>query len=271
MRLLLARSDTITILALDEYSRLMQIHPSHFNGLWGEKAPLRGGCDEVWDQDARDLLAWTMAQAEELIANELGAQPAPVFVTAEEQAMALTGVRSDWRRAELKTNYGLVEAFGTETLTLIQADATVEYLNLDHDPLGREETAEIGTGAYNDLPSCARECDVAVFFRVADGAKDAAHPAWEIRPLEIDIDGPTMRIRTEASKLVRPELWRLTEQNSLGDLNAWKVNYLVNTNFVTRVDVYCRTVNPQTPVTLQWDGVCTCTSPCSHDTQTACA
>ena len=82
----------------------MYLHPSHFNGLWGQKAPLRDGCDELWDQDARDLLAWTMAQAEELITNELGSYPAPTFVTDEEIAMALTGVRFDWKRAELRTN-----------------------------------------------------------------------------------------------------------------------------------------------------------------------
>lgn len=268
----MARSDTVTRLPLDRYQEIMQIRAPHFNQLWGQKAPLASGCDEIWDQDARDLLAWSMAQAEEMIALELSFQPAPTFVRDELQLEGLTGVRGDWYRAELKTNYGYVEDFGVEQLTLVQANATVEYLNLDNDPLDREEIAEIGTGSYNDLPACTRACDVAVFFRVADGADDAADPRWEIRPLQVDIDGSTMRIRTEASKLVRPELWRLTEQNSITDENAWKIDYAVNTNFVTQVDVYCRSINTNLPVTLRWDNRCTCTTtPCAHDTQTACA
>lgn len=267
----MARSDTVTILPIDRFSEIMQIPSTHFNQLWGEKAPPGQGCDnDIWDQDGRDFLAWTMKQAEELIANELGYQPAPAFVTEEELPMALTGVRMDWLRAELATKSGLVIGYGTEQLTLVQADASVEYLDLDNDPLGRQEVAEIGNDLYADLPACARPCDVAVFFRVADGADDPADPRWEIRPLKVDIDGSTMRIRADSSLFVRPELWLLTKQNSATDENAYRVDWAL-TNLVTKVDVYCRTINTQTPVTLQWDGVCTCTSPCSHDTQTACA
>jgi len=268
----MARSDTVTLLPLDRYGALMYIFPPHLNGLWGQQAPLMSGCDSVWDQDARDFLAWTMKQAENLIAIELGFQPAPAFVTDELQMEGLTGVRGDWYRAELKTDYGYVEDFGTEQLTLLQADASVEYLNLDNDPLERHETAEIGNAIYADLPACARPCDVAVFFRVADGAEDAGDPRWEIRPLKVDIDGSTMRIRAEASMFVQPNRWLLTAQNSATDENAWKVDYITPNNFVTQVDVYCRTINTDLPLTLRWDNRCTCTStPCAHDSQGACA
>ena len=273
----MARSDTVTILPLDRYATaIMQIHPSHFNQMQGVKAPMRGGCDEVWDQDARDLLAWTMKQAEDLIAIELGFQVAPTFITNERIPFGLTGVRSDWRNAELETEHGYVEAYGTETLTLIQAGATVEYLDLDNDPNDREEIAEIGNLVYDDLTACANPCDVAVFFRVADGADDAADSRWEIRPVKVDIDGSTMRIRAESSLFVRPDLWRLTKQASIGahdsvaDENRWKIDFAL-TNLVSSVDVYCRTVNTTLPVTLLWDGACRCTGTCSHDTQTACA
>jgi len=266
----MARSDYLTQLPLDLYSRYMYIPSTHFNQLWGEKAPLLGGCDGVWDQDERDFLAWTMQEAEQLIANELGFQPVPAFITNEELAMALTGVRLDWFKAELATKNKLVTGYGTEQLTLVQADATVEYLNLDNDPLDRQEIAEIGNQLYTDLPACANPCEVAVFFRVGDGADDPADPRWEIRPLQIDIDGSTMRIRADSSLFVRPDLQRLTKQNSATDENAYRIQWAL-TNLVSQVDVYCRTINTQTPITLQWDGVCTCTSPCSHDTQTACA
>lgn len=272
----MARSDTVTILPLDVYSRLMNLHPSHFNQMQGAKAPMRGGCDEVWDQDARDLLAWSMKQAEDLIAIELGFKPAPTFITNERIPMGLTGIRADWQNAELETEWGMVEAYGTETLTLVQAGATVEYKDLDNDPNDREEIAEIGNLVYDDLAACANPCDIAVFFTVADGADDAADARWEIRPVKVDIDGSTMRIRAESSLFVRPDLWRLTRQACIGahdtmaDENRWKYDFALS-NLVSNVDVYCRTVNTTSPVTLLWDGRCYCETECSHETQTACA
>lgn len=272
----MARSDNVTLLPLDQYAKWMYQSPGHFNQLTGPKAPLRSGCDDIWDQDARDLLAWTMAQAEELITEQLGTPPAPKFIVDELIPFGLTGVRGDWRNAELKTKYSNVEAFGTERLTLKQADAGVEYLDLDNDPNDREEIAEIGTAIYNDLPACDEPCEVAVFFRVADGAYDAADSRWEIRPLRTDIDGSTMNIRAESSMFARPHLWDLTQMDCIGsndstsDENKWKWDWNT-TNLVSQVDVYCRDVNPQLPVTLRWDGVCACTGVCEHKTQTACA
>lgn len=269
----MGRSNTATLLPLDIYSRLMFIRSTHFNQMWGAKAPLTEGCDEIWDQDARDALAWTMAQAEDLIAIELGYYPSPKFVTDELQMEALTGVRQDWQNAELKTNWAYVEAYGYEQLTLIQANATVSYLNLDNDPLEREEIAQIGGLVYEDLGACIRPCDVSLFFRVADGAEDAGDSRWEIRPIKVDIDGSTMRITADSSLFVKPSLWLLTQQNSFGggDNNRWKVDWNLG-NLVTAVDVYCRTVNTTLPVTLKWDRQCRCASvPCQHQTQTGCA
>lgn len=262
----------VTLLPLVTYAKLMSIPLPHFQQMNGAQAPLTKGCDKVWDQDARDLLAWTMQQAEELIVNELGFYPVPTFITDELHLFQLAGVRNDWYNAELKTKYSFVEGYGTEQLTLVQANATVEYMDLDNDPFERQETAEIGNAVYADLPACARACDVAVFFRVADGAEDAADPRYEIRPLKVDIDGSTMRIRADSSLFVRPDLWRLTEMNCRGstDQNKWRLDFAL-TNLVSQVDVYCRTINTQTPVTLRWDGACSCTDVCSHKTQTACA
>ncbi len=262
-----------TLLPLARYAQIMQIPLPHFQQMNGALAPLTGGCDKVWDQDARELLAWSMMQAEELIANELQFWPAPKFITEEEIAFGLEGVRWDWQRAEVETKWKYIDDFGTEQLTLLQDEATVTYLDRDSDPLGRQETAEIGTAIYGTLPACADPCDVAVFFRVEDGAEDDAHPSWEIRPLKVDIDGSTMTIRGESSLFIRPDLWALTEAEcrGSGDKNAWVHDFDIS-NLVSKVDVYCRTVNTTLPLTLQWDNVCDCaTSPCEHSTQTGCA
>jgi hypothetical protein len=85
-----------------------------------------------------------------------------------------------------------------------------------------------------------------------------------------------MSITAESSLFVKPELWELTELNSqvqpgnAADNLAWIINFDTS-NLVSQVDVYCRTVNEATPLTLQWQGVCNCPGVCQHSTQTACA
>jgi len=268
----MARSDTVTLLPPDRWATIMGIPPTHFNQLNGTQAPEVKGCSDIWDQDARDALTWTMQVAEEMIAKTLSFWEAPKFVTGELIAFGLPGVRGDWWNAEIRTEWAQVECYGTEKLTLLQANAGVQYSDEDNDPFGRAETATIGTAIYADLPACDEPCEVAVFFRVADGAEDAADPRWEIRPIKADIDGSTMHITAESSLFVRPELWALTEIDCQGSPNsdAWKVNFNI-ANLVSQVDVYCRTIDKQTPVTIRWDGVCACTSPCSHEIQLACA
>jgi hypothetical protein len=256
----------------------MQLSLPHFNQMDGAKAPIVTGCDSkgIWDQDARDALAWTMAQAEEMIAQYLTFWPSPKFITDEEIAFSLPGVRSDWENAEVDTEWAHIECFGTEQLTLVQAGADVLYTNSNNNPLGRENLATIGSSAaglyINDLTACSDKCEVAVFFREADGAEDPADCRWEIKPLKIDIDGATMSITADSALFVKPELWDLTEMDAAGsnDDASWIIDFDVS-NLVSQVDVYCRTVNQATPVTLQWEGVCNCTGICQHKTQTACA
>jgi len=83
-----------------------------------------------------------------------------------------------------------------------------------------------------------------------------------------------MTLTAESSMFVKPSLWKLTKADAdrPGSTNdtAWIYN-ASDSNFVSAVDVYCRTVNQQTPITLKWDGFCNCTSPCEHETQTGCA
>lgn len=270
----MARSDTVTLLPLDRYAQIMQIPLPHFNQMNGTKAPVVKGCDGIWDQNARDALAWTMEQAEQMIAEYLNFWPSPKFVTDEEIAFSLPGVRGDWWNAEVQTRWAYIDCFGTEQLTLVQAGANVIYTNSNNNPNGRENLATIsGTGVYVDeLAACDDKCEVAVFFREEDGAEDPADCRWEIRPLTVDIDGSTMSITGDSALFVKPELWELTELESAGNVDsaAWKIDF-DTANLVSQVDVYCRTVNEATPVTIYWEGLCDCAGICEHSTQTACA
>lgn len=270
----MARSDTVTLLPLDRYATIMNVSLPHFNQMNGSKAPVVKGCNGIWDQTARDSLAWTIEQAEEMIAEYLNFWPSPKFITDEEIAFSLPGIRRDWGNAEVQTRYGMIDCFGTEELTLKKASASVSYTNSNNNPNQRENLATISnTSLYADeLSACDDKCEVAVFFKEADGAEDTADCRWEIRPLKVDIDGTTMSITGDSALFVKPSLWELTELESAGnvDSKAWEINFDTG-NLVSEVDVYCRTVNKATPITLNWDGVCDCTGECDHRTQTACA
>ncbi len=164
----MARSDTITLLPLDRYAQIMQLPLPHFNQMNGTKAPVvNSNCKAIWDQNARDALAWTMAQAEEMIAEFLNFWPSPKFIEDEEIALSLPGIRHDWWHAEVQTRYAQIECFGTELLTLKRANADVIYTNSNNNPNDRENLATISsTGLYVDeLAACDSKCEVAVFFR----------------------------------------------------------------------------------------------------------
>lgn len=259
-----------TLLPIARYAEIMHIPLTHFHQLGGAKAPI-GTCDDLWDQDAREALVWAILQAEQKIADYLGFQVAPKFITDEQVMVGWQGARGDWENAEVRTEFGYIDCFGIEQLTLVHADAVVSYTNHDGDPLGREELATIEGGVYGELGACAKECDVAVFFRLVDGAIDPADPRFEIRPLKVDIDGSTMTITGESSLFVKPELWNLTQADCFGSGEQdWRYDFDLG-NLVDRVDVYCRTINKQTPVSLRWDGRCACAGACAHSTQTGCA
>lgn len=268
----MARSNITTLLPLDRYAEIMRIPLLHFNQLGGSLAPTPvecGGFSGIWDQQDRDVLAETMNYAIDLITEELGFFPARKYVTNEEHLFGTLGIEGNWINRELGTDYKLVSAYGTEKLTLKQQNATIQLIDNDNDPLGYKEVARIGGSLYEDLGACDNESEVAIFYRVADGAKDAAHPAWEIKPIIVDIDGSTMRIEGHAALFTKPSIWDLTRANS-GEYDDW-IGEAGDGAVVNAVDVYCRTTNIESPVTLKWDGLCSCTTPCSHKTQTACA
>lgn len=256
-------------MSLGRYAQIMRINRCHFNQVDGAKAPMStDGCDDIWSQADREDLAVTMATAEEMIAHELGYWPAPKWITGE--FIRTARVRADWWNAEFATKWKYVQEMGTQKLTLVEENAPVTYEDRDGDAYGREETAVIGDPAalyYYLSTDCDDPCNVKVFFREEDGAWDDADPRWEIRPVRADIDGTNLTIIAESCMFVKPLFWELEPGE---DPNGWKVNFEL-VNLVDLVDVYCEGINRETPVTIYWDGVCDCASPCAHRTQAACA
>lgn len=263
------RAETVTLLPIARYFSLMGVPICHGAGIDGAKSPLKGGCDDLWDQQDREDLALTIATAEDMIAEVLGTPPAPKWIVGEE--IRIGRVRSDWWNAEFSTRWKRVSEFGTQVLTAIDPGAPVAYQNKRHDYYGREETATIGEPGmmYYYPGSCGDACRVRVFFTEADGAWDTADPRWEIRPLTPDVEPPGVRITAESCLFLKPELQeRYKAEYPDGD--EWWSSFEI-ANLVESVDVYCESTNLCLPVTLYWEGTCSCDAPCSHSTQTACA
>ena len=130
-------------------------------------------------------------------------------------------------------------------------------MDLDNDPRGIKETAVIGDWLYDMLPACSEECSLKVFFRAADGAKDTAHPAWEIRPLNIDIDGNFAIIQAPAPLFIKPELTLLTKQDCFKSDNeeAWIWAY-DESNLVGYVDIFCETIDTDDQGSIYWQYGC---------------
>lgn len=269
----MARTDTVTLLSPDRYAQIMQIDPYHFNQIGPPLAPLSGGCDDIWDQEARDnLVDMGIKPAEDLIADALGFYPSPKFITDEN--IRLLEQRGHGQIGGLsvhKTRWRYVEGYGVCTLREIQLNAPVTYTNHNNNPFDRSSQAQIGGALYDYLTPCADCCTARVFFRVADGADDPHDSRWEIRPLRVDHDGTEMWITGHPSQFVRPEYWELNEWECQGsdDETAWIIPWSDDSIFVSAVDVYCEVIDTSRQATFYWSQ-CTCSNPCNVDSKDGC-
>lgn len=255
----MARSNFLTSLPLDTYADSMRINLAHFNQMNKQNAPLSGDCDNVWDQNDRDELARTIQQAEKMIKSQLGFDLIPTFYE-NANVRLVRNIRTDWWNGEYLAPTKRVTDYGTRTLTPLFYGAPVTYMDLDGDPRGVLETAVIGDWLYDMLPACSEECSLKVFFRAADGAKDTAHPAWEIRPITVDIDSDFAIIQAPSAMFIKPELTLLTEDACFksDDEEAWIWAYDED-NLVGYVDIFCETVDTSDQGEVYWlDGCGSC-------------
>ena len=276
----MARAGTATLLALDEYARVMGISLPHFNSaILSTKFPVGGRCSDVWwqyawqdsDKASREELAEAIYGAEQDIKAYLGYSVAPVWETAERHSYPrfhrpdmLRGGGRDSRlfRAALKLRYGRFIAGGKRALAQL-TPVTLVYSDADGDSANETATVSAPTTLVD-------ECEIKIYFAGHDG-----DPAWEIRPARTrSISGGVFRATFWAWQLVDPDLW---EQFSTDEeLDAIDANSAAN--LVMTVDVY-REYNDTTtaPVQFAWepdqmptDGCCVVDTGCLLVTQDGC-
>ena len=232
----MARSATETLLPLDRYAVVMNLNPYHFNNLDDGK-PAAGGT-AYWNQGHVEELALYISQAEMRMREGQNQFKGLDYDVAPRFYRDLINYYSRsaqwWLCDSVRTNRGHVEAFGHRVLTSMENGVSVNYA---------DDTGTITLTGVSDVNSE----DVVVFYRVVDGATEAADDAWQIRPLTVLIDGTTVTITGHKSQFVKPSIPQ--GPTCPGGLSS------DDDNFVGAVDVYQETIDLELPLALQWDAI----------------
>ena len=252
----MARSDVDHYRLLNRWPIIMHENNWHFNQAQGTGAPLTGQCDEVMVQWERDYIANALNWSVQIMAEHLNFYPRPVYVS--ERVHLGRGAPYQWQQLETRWKY--LQAFGSRATALIEAGASVVYS--DPQGLGVDTLATITVTTSYDAD------EIAVFFKVADGAAEAASQYWQIEPLTVTKSGNTATITGPRWLFVKPAVWaqeyeepNYTEKNKASTTDA--------ANFVTEVDVYRLYTDAEGAVTINTDPLlcsCDCTTLAGNET-----
>ncbi|MEO8608911.1 MAG: hypothetical protein ABI690_13550 [Chloroflexota bacterium] len=209
----MARASIETLLPLDYFARIMGISPWDFNQC---KYPNRKSaqCNDVLfqfpyqkDRLSREEVAQSIADAEQMIADELGYWPAPKYFTNEEVQYPHA-----WRPATghstpkiVKLKHGHVITGGVFKRIQI---GTISGVNLttadtDNDAVNDTFTAIINDPAIGDISDSN---EIALYFVDADRVGEPLDETWRLRPLKISISGTTATIKGHLTLLIKPIL-----------------------------------------------------------------
>lgn len=203
----------------------------HFNQVDGKGAPLNDGC-QVYLQFERDPIARALNQATQRFADILQFWPRPKWF---EDILFIGHGVPYWRQVrQTQKSLKLIE-FGQRATTLITANAAIVYS--DPNNIGIDTLATMTTAAPVGVTNAE---EIAVFFRVADGALGAGDERFQIEPLEVDITAGVITITGHRALFVKPstiwfEPWLLTNPNYT-ERNA--ADTQTPGDFVTQIDIY---------------------------------
>lgn len=205
-----------TLLSLEQFRRIVKMHPYHFWQLSNNSAPLVNVCDDLlFEEDWQDADAISRASirqaidvAERKLRDELGYDVAPRYQVSTvdwPRRVNQTEWRGgDWsaidRSISVTLPYKQVRSVGALTRTSI-GDAAVTLSDTNNDGLYDTFTATIAT-------SVTDTSQIAAFFTSADRWDELAPlDSWKIQPVTVSISGGQATIRGNAWQLVRPVLY----------------------------------------------------------------
>lgn len=237
----MARASTRTLLALDEFARILNIHTLHFNQVvYSLETDDRGMTCEMplvqhsWmraDTTGREEIAEAIATAEQRMTQWLGFALAPSWRVVDVPGVKLgnpllssrgIGVRGYNHSFHTKT--GHVISGGVEAKTVIEASAPVVYTDDDADGYAETATVTVATAVTDDE-------EIAIFY-----PGEAGDDSWEVRPLRsVVIAGGVAVIRVWRQQLLIKNL-----QQGFGEAATRAADAVTDTNFLAAVDVYRR-------------------------------
>jgi len=270
----MARSDTITLLPLDAYAKLMAIQQCAFNQVFNPTVAYPQPCNAVWLQSAwvgtsarlvgRDEIATAVNMAEEMIAQALGFWPAPTWTTGDQKPWPIPRRGAQVTYPPFSLTWGHIIAAGVEdTNTAILTDEPIVYTDRDGD--GVLDTATINITAAEMAAAGASWYEIAVYYPAAylDWSPWPRDESWRIKPLAIALDPVTGNVELTGSRcqFVRPDLW--DTDNAVDQSDA--------PSFITAVDIYRRYNDTTQQAQLVWQSLDDCLEPpCGETCQMAC-
>lgn len=239
------------LLPLESWRQIMQFHPWHFWGIADSTSlsTAANGCDTLvrqytWqnsDAASRTDLARAIATAENLMADQLGFWPAPVYLSETHSWPAQSDAWGRWWNIQLDN--GQVQAVGVETLTSIALATAVTYTDTDGD--GYMDTFTIGPVAttVTDVKEIALYFATADRFTAGDVSADVGE-RWRVAPVVVTISGGFVTVRGPAWLLIKPITYEGIANVGANGLAPATNPGMLPAHYVTTVDLYRRWTNP---------------------------
>lgn len=230
-----------TLIPLDNFAKILQIDPIHFNSIVTDLRPELNACDDIFAQHdwqmtgriSREAVAQALKQAEDTVISYLGYSPVPTWFEEEEHEIArpfkpeLTYTRNmdiRGKKQSIDTNYGHFIEGGRKAKVLIDDAVAIVYSDSDGD--GYNETATVTVTTTITEPS-----EICTYYPGKSGAD-----IWEIRPTTVSIGAG---VATIVFKKYQVALEVLLEKlaDSIGD-SYRAIDGDNDANFLSTVDVY---------------------------------
>lgn len=239
----MAVSQTPTQLPLDTWAEILGLSPWEFNGFIHPQTK-SGQCQDVfrqfqWQQDhlSREEVAEAIADAEQMLADELIFWPAPKYLTDEvvlyprphqRNLWGLAGTpRGEWKSIQL--TWHNIQSGGVFNRTAIGTISGADLTISDEDGDGVFETftaviTDAAIGTITDVN------ELALYFAAGDRHGEDISEVWRLRPVKITISGNVATFHGHRTLLTNPA--KAYAVNS-ADLTATTA-----ANYVTSLDCY---------------------------------
>lgn len=252
----MARSDVFTLLPLDQFAEIMGFDNWQFNQIkFGIDFHRETQCETVWFMHqwqrqflSIDEIALAISSAENALAPLLNYYPAPKYIVNDDipypidyrlQTPDWLTPRGLWK--PLQTSWQYLQALGTLTRTLIEADVTYVTSDADNDNVDDTFTVTVNTTETD-------ASKLRLYF--SSGDRTELNETWLIRPVRVTADGTTATFVGKLPLLVDPVL---KEKPNPDELDASDSGIYVET-----VDAYILSYDSDLIGTAYWDNAFSC-------------